>query len=287
MIRVYIYVAGLVLYQFSGDGSVPPKALLAAGGYDHPGLAHVCPHEMEIEVGPGADTVTGTAAAIRFTVPGKAQMAPSMPAIPSLNELAIEARVRKDCNEFDHLERCVIPGTRQAALNGLLEFVGNWSSMALTDCDTGYPFEFEDTIRHDFVRATRAWELRTKPPGRTSAFANAVLFYADVDSAADLAVSDQGLASKLEVATAEECRDLPGFPESATGCIMMIVRNGPSDLAPQGGGDLHFVSLYSLLEDPPSTDEIWLPIKVGGTVCGGGGGTAGLIRCVGGRVVMP
>lgn len=284
MIKVYIYVTGLVLYQFSGNGSLPTRALLAAGGYAHPGLGHICRHEVNVEVGPESEIFRGLPPIVRFTVPpGTPSFVPAPPEVPDLSTLVENPRVRDKCAHQP--EFCTLPGSAQPSTNGLLEFVGSWRTLGLTDCGTRYPDSFIEDIEFDFVRATRSWELRTRPPQIAKPLANSVLFFATVPSAAGFTVSDPGLASVLAVAPPHQCRELPEFSESDTGCIVMIVRNGPTDQY-QGGGDLHFASLYTFLQDPPSADEVWLPIKVDGEACPGGGGTGGLSRCVGGRIVQ-
>jgi hypothetical protein len=284
MIKVYIYVTGLVLYQFSGDGSMPTRALLAAGGYDHPGLGHIHRHEVKTQVGTQFTEFFDLPTSVRFTVPSRSSnIVPVPDEITDLTGLAGNVKVRKECADFDHHhEQCMLPSTTQPALNSLLEFAGAWRAVALSDCGKAYPDRLEKTVEFDFVKATQAWMIKT--PARH--LANSVLFVAEVDSLADLQVSSSSLGSQLTVSPPEDCSKLPGFATSfSTGCVMMIIRNG-SDEVYQGGGDLHFASLYPLLDTPPPAEGIWLPIKVDGEACEGGGGTGGLSRCVGGMVVQ-
>jgi hypothetical protein len=294
MIKVYIFVTGLVLYQFAATPGGTNYAILASGHFDFPGLAHIGKHEITVQAGSDGHPVP-------FGVPLEAELSVNCPAggcppikepeaIPSLVDLLVGDHVvpvvRSKCAQLGESANChpsgipTVPGR-----NGLLAFTGNWSAEALSDCGgSTYPYQLGPFVDMNFVRAGRAWELRFKDPEKTLRAVNAVLFTTMVEKMDDLQISNNQLKAELDPAKFPNCEGLRGFKNSgATKCAVVLIRNGSQDKN-LGGGDLHYAALHALLENPLDAANLWLPLVSREDVCGGGGGTGGLSHCTGARL---
>ncbi|HEX3555341.1 MAG TPA: hypothetical protein VIA62_19120 [Thermoanaerobaculia bacterium] len=291
MIKVYIFVTGLVLYQFALTPGGTNYAILASGHFDYPGLSHIGEHTVKVFSGQDAHPVVG------LSLPLEVELSVSCPGtgvcdpikepqeIPSLGDiLLVVPSVQSGCTTFDGGTSCHPRGLTVPGRNGLLAFTGNWSVQALTDCGGAYPSSLGPTVDMDFVRAGRSWELRFADPDNLLKVANTVLFTTVVDSMDDLRISNEQLKVELDPKKISDCSKLPGFKKSnATRCAAVLIRNGSSDRY-NGGGDLHFAALYALLSNQIDPSNLWLPIASTKDVCGGGGGTGGLSHCTGGRL---
>jgi hypothetical protein len=302
MIKVYVFVTGLVLYQFSTTSGEPARAILAAGGYEYEPLgAVVIEHHPQVRIGSkDKASVTHTSPFVwRFDVncDGCQAIIDSPPELLDLAEVANDPKVRPACwadpslgDRVDTLnEQCLAPGTTKPAAAGVLEFSGPWRAVSMTDCGKNtYPVGFDALDYFTWVHARKSWTLIVEADKRPGPTPNSVLFTTEVASLNDLAVSDTATGTVFKkLLGAKECALLPGFTTSmATDCVAMIVRIGPgqADMA-KGGGDLHFAGLYTLLGAPPVADKTWLPIATVPGSCSHGGGTGGGSHCVGGKVV--
>lgn len=287
MIKVYIFITGLVLYQFAPSPGGTSYAILVSGDYDYPGLAHIGKHELGIYAG-------DSAAAQTLDLPLEAKLSVSCPGtgclplnrlqqIPLLDELLypdwVQPMVHNDCFAFDGGATCNPRGVAVPGRNGLLAFTGDWSVEALTDCGGNtYPSDKHKFVKMNFVRAGRAWELRY-PASKD--IGNTVLFTTVVAKMDDLQVSNAQLKGVLATAKITNCNDLYHF-SGATSCAVVLIRNGSPEMY-HGGGDLHFAPLYGLLENQLNPSNLWLPVALEHGDCGGGG-SGGLSHCTGGQV---
>src|SRR5215217_1265614 len=46
MIKVYVFITGLALYQFSSTAGAPTTVIFPSGDYDYPGLGHIPAHTL-------------------------------------------------------------------------------------------------------------------------------------------------------------------------------------------------------------------------------------------------
>lgn len=300
MIKVYVFITGLVLYQFT---SVPGGTSYAILGSGHFAIGSIpsADHTITIKYPGQAETSVTPPLEVQLTVacpsgpcPPKGCRGIETPElIPSLKDLMTATPVIQpaclkfgsgsaDCHPHDAL---TAPGR-----NGLLAFTGDWSVEALTDCGgSTYPNEPAPTVEMNFVRAGRSWDLRYRDLGLLPKTVNTVLFTTMVQRREDLVISNasNGQMWTSALVPIDDCKKLRGFEASrATQCAVILIRNGSSDPY-VGGGDLHYAALYELLTNPPPINDFFLPIVSTGNVCGGGGGTGGMSHCTGLKVTFP
>jgi hypothetical protein len=290
MIKVYVFVTGLALYQFA---SLTPGGtsyvILASGDYDYQGQVHIPKHELVIQAG---NTATGTP----FPIPLEATLAVNCPtggcvavaepaAIPSLVTLLkvdnMTPILASGCKVLNGGATCHPRGVAgHDGRNGLLEFSGNWQVDALADCGGSFPNTVPPPIAMNFVRAGRAWELlyQQSPP----LVANSVLFSTVINDMSELQISNSALQKMFDPTQIKlaNCKNLYQFPSSAKQCVAVAIRNGSTDTY-MGGGDLHYAALFALLDNPINLADTWLPIAAM-SACTGGAGTGGLSHCTGG-----
>jgi hypothetical protein len=297
VIKVYVYVTGLVLYQFAGDPSVSTKAMLATGGFEYPGLAVIPKHGPEIQIGIQRPERLAPALPLHWTFSvdcpaGGCKPIDAPEELISISRVVNGPRLRTKCADQGNLSACSAP-KGELATAGLLEFSGPWKAAPMRDCGDAYPEGLDRYDEFTFDRALRAWELlggaTPEPP---KVYANSVLFTTEVQNVDQLRVSNDQLREQIAAhrdgAAACAGAKLVGFSESgANECIVLAIRIGPPlEHKYIGGGDLHFAGLYTLLENPPRADELWLPIATRAESCRppGGGGTGGGSHCVGGMI---
>lgn len=294
MIKVYIFITGLALYQFASSPGKTSYVILPSGHFDFPGLSHSAAHEIKVLSGDKAKEVVG------LTLPLEAKFEVACPVggcskitepekIPSLVDLlghdGIIPKLKPGCTVFDGGKTCHPQGMKVPGRNGLLAFTGNWKVKALTDCGgSAYPETDGPFVKMNYVRAGKSWELFFDDLGKLRPVVNTVLFTAEVEKIEDLQISNAELVAQLASAKLTICEHLPDFSDSAaTQCAAILVRNGNNE--PYiGGGDRHFVGLYALLDNKLEPAKLWLPIASTENVCKGGGGTGGLSFCAGGRL---
>lgn len=295
MIKVYIFVTGLVLYQLPAVPGGTTFAVLAAGGYDYPGLARIEQHKVSFVPEEGSERPPlKRPVEARFYAPCPSSGCPpeGAPAnFPNLATLLAKdgkaPRVQPGCISFGVDAECHPAGLSDVeGRNGLLAFEGHWEIEALTDCIGGtYPSRSTCFATLNFVRAGRAWELLLGNEQLLRS-GSTLLFSTTVSDLTGLVKSNPELAAYLEATRSTACSGLPDFMRSgAQECVILVIRNGP-EMPSHGGGDLHFAALYALLEETtrPDPKELWLPLGVGDDVCPGGGGTGGMSGCTGGLV---
>jgi hypothetical protein len=305
VIKVYVFVTGLVLYQFSTTPGEPARAILAAGGFQDVPLAGllVPPHELEVRTGLPSATLS-TTTPFHWSFSTKCNGCPPIEAPTALLDVRRAfpgAAVQQACRAIGNaaqiktaLEQSCRPnGLTSRGAKGVLEFSGRWKAVPMTDCGAGYPERFDRQDYFTFVNANQASKLiiQNNPP-LPAPIANSVLFTAEVPYDPDLSelgISDDTLRTRLKAAVrdAADCALLPGFATSyATKCVAMVVRVGPAAKDEVMGGALtHFAALYGLLDDFPPAADTWLPIVTQSRSCGHGGGSGGGSHCVGGKVV--
>jgi hypothetical protein len=295
MIKVYVFITGLVLYQFAPSPGGTSYAILVEGNYDIPGLGFSAQHEIKVLSGQATNEAkVNLPLEARLTVGcrvgGCKKKVEEPPQIHSLADLLaldwVQPTLYSDCLAFNGGKSCHARGVPALGRSGLLAFSGDWSYEALTDCGTGYP-NLAKFDRMNYVRAWRSWELRYPFPREV---ANTVLFTATIDKMEDLKIVGnaqlQGLLDPGQF-TEGDCAGLYTPPGStvAKRCAVLLIRNGSTDMY-KGGGDLHFAPLYMLLENHLQPSELWLPIVTDSKyiVCTEGGGGDHLSHCTGGRV---
>jgi len=295
MIKVYVFITGLVLYQFTSVTGGTSYAILGSGHFAI-GDVPIADHTIKIQYGDKPETSLSSPLEAQLTVrpcpPNDGCTAIQSPAlIPSLKDLMTSTPViQPACLQFGGTNCHPHDALTAPGRNGLLAFTGDWSVEALTDCGgSAYPKEPTPTVEMNFVRAGRSWELRYADLGALPETANTVLFTTTVQKMEDLKISnasDREMWTKA-LAPITNCKKLRGFEASgATQCAVILIRNGSSDQY-LGGGDLHYAALYELLSNTPPINELWLPITSTGNVCGGGGGTGGMSHCTGMKVTFP
>lgn len=294
MIKVYVYVTGLVLYQFSATPGEPARALLAAGGYMFPGLGHIHAHEVLIQPGIEENQYTpqDDPSIVSFSADCASSPCPPIPPppeVPNLADLVHQPSVRAECAAASKLDKCLAPHSSSRAIKGLIEFSGAWTTKAYTDCGDQIPTELDDFARINFIRlggATKIMRTTVDDLDAHGKLANSVLFTTAIKERGDLTVLNGELNNKVRVYSSAECQGLPDFSASgASECLVVVIRNGSSDPG-LGGGDVHYGAIYSLLQGGQHLVDPWLPITGRGWACSHikGGGTAGGSNCVGGFV---
>jgi hypothetical protein len=133
MIKVYVFVTGLVLYQFSPNAGGTHHAMLAAGDYQFPQLARIATHEVKVFSGQAADPVTTVPIPLvaDLSVPCNGCAAVTVPAeIASLDELmgvdGLDPAAKSGCLTAATQGSCPSPAASRAS-NGVLTFKGGWS----------------------------------------------------------------------------------------------------------------------------------------------------------------
>jgi hypothetical protein len=291
MIKIYVFVTGLVLYNFGSTSGVPAKAVLAAGNFAYPQLGATIPgHVPEIVTGKGAQAFTVTTPFHwKLGVPCGSDCPITAPQeLLQLRRPYQNAQVQSKCLDGTQLADCKVPVVGSRAAAGLLEFSGRWRAIPMTDCPGSYPERFEANDYFTFVSAQQSWKLiPAGNPALPAVIANSVLFTAEINDINDFAISDAALKSRLysQVHPAADCAKYPGFTTSlATKCVVMAVRVGATGNDDYlAGGDLHYAAIYGMLTQLPAAADLWLPIATQSNSCGGGGGTGGGSHCVGGK----
>ncbi len=297
MIKVYVFVTGLALYQFASlTAGGTSYVILAAGDYDYPKGAHIDPHELTIQAGNDpVPTPFPSKLEAAFTVKcpeGGCTAVKEPAAIPSLVTLLRADRLTptlvSKCTEFtgagpNSPPPCHprdVPG--HDGRNGLLAFKGKWQVDALTDCGDTYPSDKHPTIEMNFIRAGRPW---LASPESFPAVRNSVLFSTVVNDMSELQITNAALQKMFDPAQIKiaDCKKLFQFQSSgAAQCVAVTIRNGTPPGYYMGGGDLHYAALSALLSNQIDFADVWLPITLMSmSACPGGAG-AGLSHCTGG-----
>lgn len=289
MIKIYIFITGLVLYQFPSTQGGKVYAVLAAGGYEYPGLAEIPSHEIVLfwneDIAPKA---VAQPLDSRLIAPcpevGCTLLSPPSGIHDFRNLLEsdrITPKLQSKCTSLADNKGCHPPGlSSTSARSGLLVFEGGWSMLGMSDCGgNSFPSLIDGLPRLNYIRAGQSWKLRYDA-GDLPQAGSTIMFAAQVDSMEDLEITNTLLADSLKVRESQDCLSFPGFQTSgASKCAVLVIRNGATG-TPSRAGDIHHAALFALLENPPEPGNIWLPISAGHDVCRpGGGGTGGTSHC--------
>lgn len=290
MIRVFVYVTGIALGQFSGGDTA---TLLMLAGHNHyeefDGLhAH---HNVKIQYNnPRAeyDVQAPLPPVIRVGLPcsGCTGIKPP-PGIANLAELIPNATIEPDCLDASKFRAS---GTRCALESGELlmsahvTVTGPWQVAGVLDCYGKYSEKRNRLPKVGFVHPHRAWQLKGKTEFELG---NSMLFYADVEDVPEEELIDNLLQingkavdlTVIEGGVDDTCARLGGHG-SPDRCVVVAIRNSAADSSYLGGGDPHFAALYTVLKDRPPLDDVWLPLALEGPACPKGGGCCRLEGCI-------
>jgi len=293
MIKVYVFITGLALYQFSSTGG-PTTVIFPSGGYDYPGFTHIPAHSLTVLAGdyvPVNNLPSSLESTLTVACPSGGCSAIKVPDnIPQLADL-LDGKmpvVKSKCATLGTGADCHPWDLTVKGRNGILQLSGNWSAEALTDCQGSYPYKLGPFVDLNYVRAAQSQELMFNDTTRKPTV-NTVLFTTTIGSMDELTVSDTALKAALDRKTSL-CNALPHFKESgASGCSVVLIRSGEDhDAYVSGEADVHFAALYSLLENQLGPAGRWLPTAQEWRVCKKiGGGGAGMSHCTGASVVVP
>lgn len=304
MIKVYLFVTGLFLFlEPAGDGAL--KVAFVAGDREIGKLGPVAKHVTEMAWGENGEAAIPQP--FRLAIGQRCDGKCAAPAeleggkfLADFGLLAQGSKPRSECFDRAEFETKCGDADKTPVVAGVLELSGEWAPAARLDCLGAYPQDPERSIQMGYVdasNATNKLDLR----GVKLHLTNSLVFETTVDSTEELELVGNWPHGVLTVVEDRDfCAEQPGFLASrAEACVLIALRHGPEDgragAPPAEGqsarrsppptappGDRHFAALSQLLTPPPET--IWLPYRIQGSVCDAGGGTAGLQRCIGGRV---
>jgi len=311
MIRVFVFVTGIALAQFSGRDNA---TVWVVTGYTDIAefQQHVTEHNASIEQGSPReqiqpDTSMGPVV-LELTAPcaGPCPAIAAPPRIADLDRLLDgNVTVKPGCRDdpgrtVDALrgslrDGCWITwqGMRKPLVNTLVRFKGSWKVDATIDCYGPYPSPRDVLLSTNFLRPNNAWDPLFPAAQQVG---NSMVFYTDIqDDPSHTTLNallriNGGSSSDLEIihpsADNGLCARLGGIgaPDE---CVVLTIRNKSENSLYHGGGDPHFAGLYALLlldGSPIRLEKAPLPISLEAPVCPGGGGCCFLAGCVGGRM---
>lgn len=302
MVRVFVYVTGIALTQFSSKPGDPAIVVVANGKHTFHEVS--VPHPHTVTVAQGQIEVTEGSTGLKVVKPNEVPFASDRPPvvaftagcggktcpailppsdlkIANLNEILRTPGIGIDdaCDEPAEAKGC-------GMINAYLSFRGPWHVVATVDCYRGYPAVKPKLPELNFVRPRESWSVRYTDKARE--IGNSIVFYADVEEselATLMKVNDDSVALQVFVSSEEDpfCDEMYGSPAK---CAAIAVRNHADSTAYLGGADPHFLPIYSLLDT--DVTEVWLPITLDHpkTFCTGGYGCCGYPGCDNGYVVV-
>jgi hypothetical protein len=276
MIRVFVFVTGIALGQFSMHPGDPAIVLVARGQHAAVAGHKELLHSVDVVQGGNQQSVAGTSGPgiprLSFEVGcnGKCPLIVGPTHLAALREVLGrgpgELKLRRECSEFKQLvpargtTRCVGPNG-EPLVNAHVTFSGPWNVASTIDCGSDYPDPARALSKLAFGPATATFTA-TSPEAQE--FGNSMMFFVDVPSEkAGTVFRVDGEPVALDVTEKVNadlsCRQLGG-PGSPTHCAVVAIRNRASGTvgshvdgtlglpsSRQDPADPHFAALYSLL----------------------------------------
>lgn len=294
MVRVVVFVSGIALARLTGGVDEPAVVLMASGYHHYSEITRHEPHATQIVQGLNRVVVPIYGRpVIEFKAPCASGTCPAIPEpgkTPNLTEVIAESAMRKACIAPATLKECTTNGTElgQPLYNLYLRFTGPWKVTSMIDCYGGYPEQRDALPHYNYLKPKDSLTVRFD---EAREYGNSMVFYADVEpDDVQRLMKIESEYIKLDAFDLQAgnglCQRLAGLGGS-TSCVVVAIRNRANNpVLSKGGPDPHFAPLFTLLQAPPSYEDLWLPFSVAGEACPktSGGGCCGLAGCSSGYV---